>query len=534
MLYLHRQKSGVYYFIRPVPPYLQKTLHKKRFSRSLQTKDHATAKKLAYELEQASDDEMQKAESLSKELDRNVFSFPRPPITKIGINKASIHQLAGQIKRDILTKDDDLKNRWAYQSKNYGLPEIHYIDIADENEKLRQAFKVMLTRKLYHAFDENYNNFMKQHRLEIVSIDETAITELKVAMLAATCEAYTELVNRDHGDARSTDEIAPPVQLNYGSADGKNFMTIWELWNREKGESVTNKTKMSYKQSAEQLNEFVTGKAAAALVRTDYMNWIDSLAANKKNYTITTIGNKLAHIQVLIKTGIAHQVLTADYTTGLKAKGRIAEEHRAFTAEEARDIMAVVALKPSKGKTVSYKWLTMLALATGARIEELAQLTFKDIYQENSRWVIELTDSEEGKHLKNKASVRRIPLHKDLIAVGFPAFVAQQKLLTKSPFVFYELKPNKYNVRSDSFSKWAGRAIDEVNKSEAICAHSFRHLMRHMLSALTAPVVIEEVKDRFLGHTNGSVGRNYGATFYPLEPLIEAIDRVRLPPLLTP
>ena len=47
-------------------------------------------------------------------------------------------------------------------------------------------------------------------------------------------------------------------------------------------------------------------------------------------------------------------------------------------------------------------WLPLLALYTGARLEELGQLRKKDIKESNGIWYINITDEAEGASLKTR------------------------------------------------------------------------------------------------------------------------------------
>lgn len=75
-------------------------------------------------------------------------------------------------------------------------------------------------------------------------------------------------------------------------------------------------------------------------------------------------------------------------------------------------------------------WGPLIALFTGARANEIAQLRVIDIVQENGVLCIDIT--HEPNHpvptrTKNQNSVRRIPLHQKLLAIGFEDFVADMK-----------------------------------------------------------------------------------------------------------
>lgn len=564
VLYLRKLKSGVYYFIRPIPKQLHKQYSTDRFSRSLGTKDFATAKKLAYDMARTTDLELQ--ERLSALEQQSKPSVKKNTSHKIlTLNSATVEALAGIFKHELLVKDDkdraeiaelaanvnrlwasnkELGSKWAEMNKmdrrslgkeknNSGELNSRLFDGLNNSyqSKLNQ-YLLWISQNLIYEFNDIYGEFVTRHNLDIQPSASHSLDNLKLALMVAASEAYEELVNRSIGKRQPTEKFEPKVGLNFKLSDGKNMLSLWELWRKEKGSDLNEKTDTAYKYTASEFNKFVNGKPVANLARNDFLDWIDSLAAD--GYSERTVKNKIKNIQAMIRVGIIHTVITADHTLKLKPKGRVKEDRRAFTTDEVKAVLLEVAQTPKrKGdyakKITAYQWLTLLAYTTGARIEELAQLTFDDIYIEDERWVLRLADTQEGQHIKNKSSIRRIPLHTDLGA--FCDYVTEQKCNRKgeNPFVFDQLEPNSRGIRSDGFSKWLGRKIDAVNKDDSICAHSFRHLMRHLLSSVTSPVIIEEVKDRLLGHTNGSVGRNYGATYYPLAPLLDAVDRLELP-----
>ena len=73
-------------------------------------------------------------------------------------------------------------------------------------------------------------------------------------------------------------------------------------------------------------------------------------------------------------------------------------------------------------------WLPLLALFTGGRLNELCQLESTDVRQEEETGIFFIRIANEGtKSLKNHHSRRAIPLHDDLIRIGFLDFVAQAK-----------------------------------------------------------------------------------------------------------
>ena len=71
-------------------------------------------------------------------------------------------------------------------------------------------------------------------------------------------------------------------------------------------------------------------------------------------------------------------------------------------------------------------WLPVLALFTGARLGELAQLGTDDIRLFHGHWAAHIT-REGGKSTKTKGSQRVVPVHPDLTRLGFIDFVERRK-----------------------------------------------------------------------------------------------------------
>lgn len=172
-------------------------------------------------------------------------------------------------------------------------------------------------------------------------------------------------------------------------------------------------------------------------------------------------------------------------------------------------------------KTNAQQWLPWLALYTGARLEELGQLRSTDVRCEEGVWLIAI-EPGDGKRVKTKSSKRRVPIHPELIKLGFTDFV-QSTLQGKS--LFPELKATKYALTS-AFSKWWGKHARAIVSDPRKTFHSFRHGWKDAARA----VMPEEHHDAITGHSSGSVGRSYG-TGVPLAILAASMARVSFPSL---
>lgn len=191
--------------------------------------------------------------------------------------------------------------------------------------------------------------------------------------------------------------------------------------------------------------------------------------------------------------------------------------------------------RPKGGAGEAAFWLPLLSLFTGARLEELGQLAPGDVREEHyddsngnraSTWVIRLTDAGEEQGLKNASSVRRVPLHAELIRLGFIEFATARRGKAR---LFYELRPDTKGVETGLWSKWFGRWLRNTCKvtDERIVFHSFRHTFKDLCRHAEVP---EAVHDALTGHSgSNAVARAYGSDLYPLRPLVQSVNQLRLP-----
>lgn len=166
----------------------------------------------------------------------------------------------------------------------------------------------------------------------------------------------------------------------------------------------------------------------------------------------------------------------------------------------------------SKPKKPYHKWLPYLAMYTGARINELCQLYLDDIVVVDSVPAISITDKRPDQKVKTSASRRIIPIHRELIAMGFLHYVDLLRAANHTR-LFPELKYHNH-MYSHEASKWFGRI-----KSKALADgakktfHSFRHTFVDQL-VIQQRLAGNPVVKRLLGHTDKEITTGvYGSDF---------------------
>ncbi|MBU0801786.1 MAG: site-specific integrase, partial [Alphaproteobacteria bacterium] len=151
-------------------------------------------------------------------------------------------------------------------------------------------------------------------------------------------------------------------------------------------------------------------------------------------------------------------------------------------------------------------WLPLLAAYTGARREEIAQLYVSDVRQhESGQWLIRIIDDRPDKSVKTHSSRRDIPIHEDLLALGFLDLVHGHAPDTR---VFPQL--DKISGRYSGIVAKHWRVLTqrcEVYRQGRHPIHAFRHTFKTLARAHG---IRKDVSDWITGHTSGCVGDSYG------------------------
>jgi integrase len=171
-------------------------------------------------------------------------------------------------------------------------------------------------------------------------------------------------------------------------------------------------------------------------------------------------------------------------------------------------------------------WVALIALYTGARLEEIAQLTTTDVREEQANdatvWVIDVHNGGDNK-LKNESAARLIPVHSELVHAGLLAYV---KALPAGP-LFPGLtrrasKGGKIGARlGELFRK---KLVALGLKREGLCFHSFRHTVAGRLDAAGVP---QSDAARVLGHAvNGMSYGTYSQAGPGLKRVAAVVERI--------
>ncbi len=123
--------------------------------------------------------------------------------------------------------------------------------------------------------------------------------------------------------------------------------------------------------------------------------------------------------------------LSANQWSLLKILSTTERRRRAWTIEEIEILLSQPLYTQGElpkawnaGGLAAY-WIPLLGLFTGARLSEIAQLKTRDISLENN--TISLRNRDPEQRLKTNASIRSVPIHSELLRLGFAAYISRQQ-----------------------------------------------------------------------------------------------------------
>lgn len=186
-------------------------------------------------------------------------------------------------------------------------------------------------------------------------------------------------------------------------------------------------------------------------------------------------------------------------------------------------------------------WIPIVALYTGARLEEIGSTLASEVRQQDGIWLFDILDRGDedadahNRSIKNSQSRRVVPLHGKLIELGFLEYAAS---VPSTGFLFPDLKPTRTPTgwkRTAKFSKWWGhyRRANAKSDGEGMGSkkkpfHSFRHTM---IRALRKPGINPVLAYLLVGHEDGEIDRmnlGYGEGA-DLKTLKDTVDQIEFP-----
>jgi integrase len=397
-----------------------------------------------------------------------------------------------------------------------------------------------------------------------------AYRQVGMAVLRADVRAHEALARRYRGEPIETPPMAH-VEPSVGRpATGNTLRSACEGWRKERERSsgtlaeyeraidlfiqlhgdmpVVNIMKyhaLKFREALQAIPRSKPGELAKATL-PQLVEWRHS-HPEAKSLQAETVNKLLGGVQAIVKWGgrnglIPDDARWSDPFAEMRLPQSDDQAGGPFEPDELRTLFASPVFTggaiPKAGQGGVAFWLPMLALFTGARRTELRMLKAGDVRRDDitEHWTVAIhTDRKTGRTLKTKGSARTIPVHPELVRLGFLRFVESAGA---SSWLFPAVSSAK---GGNAWSKWFRRYLDKLGiTDERKGLHSLRHNFTDALRQ--AGGISEDLSEALTGHSGGPIGRSYGARArhtkqrhkiiierYGMAQLVETISKVKYP-----
>jgi integrase len=279
----------------------------------------------------------------------------------------------------------------------------------------------------------------------------------------------------------------------------------------------------------------LTAREAAAIGKSDI---------KVRTINPTNLNAYMARFGSLLNWAVAEEYIGRNPSKGLQLAETVhpQDRRRPFSLQQLQRIFSAPVYTGCKDQEGGYAvagqviatgaryWVALVGLLTGARLNEICQLDVADIRLIEGVTCIVITDESlaglRDKSLKNKASVRIVPVHPILLQLGFMSFVGR-KQREGALKLFDDLPLGAKGFRSVAYSRWFARFLVSTSANARLtCFHSFRHGFR---DAARNARIDRDIVLRLGGWTTGGgqseAADNYGTGHNP-RVLFDAISKI--------
>ncbi|PTP02772.1 hypothetical protein CWN88_09935 [Vibrio splendidus] len=255
--------------------------------------------------------------------------------------------------------------------------------------------------------------------------------------------------------------------------------------------------------------------------RPMYDFFIDNYGLDYEVIKVSTANKRFGFLKSYFDWLVDYGYLKNNLLKNLKPVTDNEKECRKRNAYSDEDLLLIFSDESfsDKKNSSSYKyWVPIIAVLMGMRQNEIAQLFKRDIILENGVWAISIDAGGDGQKVKNKKSIRKIPIPRKLINLGFLDFAES----IDEGQLFKELKWCDKNNYSRYVSRWFSEKKKGWGYGEEYNFHSFRHYLTNAMKQNGEKLCIAS---EITGHGYDSVAYERYGKEYSLKEKKRILDR---------
>ncbi|MBV6804637.1 DUF6538 domain-containing protein [Xanthomonas axonopodis pv. fascicularis] len=181
------------------------------------------------------------------------------------------------------------------------------------------------------------------------------------------------------------------------------------------------------------------------------------------------------------------------------AREKRARRKHGFKAYDKHQIQALFDPSNFEKLSPSARWASLIGLYTGARASEVGQLLLNDVFKDGDIVCIKINDEGEFQKVKTDVSLRTVPIHPDLLALGFWEWTEELRAKGHDR-LFPQAKANATNGAGNWISKAFSRHVAEVGKNWPKAKRGFHSLRKTLIQDMQGAGMPSELRAQIVGH----------------------------------
>ena len=254
----------------------------------------------------------------------------------------------------------------------------------------------------------------------------------------------------------------------------------------------------------------------------------------------------LTRLTTFMRFGVSQGYIKENYIDGMKIPISKKDERKKREPFSPEDLVKILNPKTYLDYTIDYKkissnqhttfttnknvklgtpyyWSFLIGIFSGMRTNETSQLRVDDIVKEGNVWMI-IIDETQGKRVKTTSSIRKVPIHPQLISLGFIKYV---EILKSNGVdrVFPELTKERDGYSSKISRHYNEKFLQSVGvwKKNVKVLYSTRHTF---INRCYNKGVDRDIIKQIVGHEPDFTMDVYGGNPFTPQQLYQGISKV--------
>lgn len=328
------------------------------------------------------------------------------------------------------------------------------------------------------------------------------------------------ILSNEQGDRPEvfTRESQPEVAI----ADQPAICSFSELVSSLLAEKVQTLKSSSYKDLSSSLNTVsrFLPEDMDMMSRSEWLAVRDAMLAAEVRPS--TINKLLTKAKMCLDYGLMNgQLEGRNPIERMKLTKDIDSKRRAFTDEELEGLLIRVEAEYQFTRHTAHtssearRWASLVSVVTGARSAEVCHLTKRDIVTlDNGLVCIDINEDGEGKSVKNKHSVRLVPLTDGAYGFDLASFLSWVNTQSDEGPLF--------GMTPSAYSSWFNSRVltEALGDAENVSLHSLRHWLATRMKERGVNLVDAQ---GILGHSSQSITYDLYGKGHAVQRLADAL-----------